>query len=94
MIGNIVIGVPSSMKLYLISETELEVVSTLLRVHVVRSRLLCPDWSEASPQLEQSEDLLFLQLFQNLHGRISAYLEIRLALFRNKVRSSSCVYIR
>jgi Tfp pilus assembly major pilin PilA len=39
MTGNIVIGVPSSMKLYSISETKLQVVSTLLRIHVACSMI-------------------------------------------------------
>jgi len=44
MIVNIVIGVPSGMKLYSISEARLQAVSTLLRIRVVRSTVSWLKW--------------------------------------------------
>lgn len=81
MTDNIVIGVPFDMKLYSISETRLQVVRTLLRIGEVRSIVSWVKWDKSAIGTVRGL-VICVQLFENLHGRISSYLKIWLALFR------------
>lgn len=81
MIGNMVIGVPCGMKLCSISETKLQVVSTLLLIRVVRSIVSCLNWDKSVIGTVRGL-VIWVQLCQNLLGRISSYLKIRFSLFR------------